>query len=147
MTTLGTHLRPERGRPAVQTQTGHPPSSVQERYGYPTRSITFFIRFEALTAVTMKCTAFWVVKLRSSVKVLRRFGGTHCFHQAACILLAFAWLTLRFWRWRRCVPRKGSWAQTKLHGVTIQKRWCTSFLPVIQWSILHVFCWRLFLSS
>jgi hypothetical protein len=39
-----------------------------------------FVRFEVLSAVTMKRTIFWDVTLCSPVDVHQRFGGTYCLH-------------------------------------------------------------------
>jgi hypothetical protein len=38
----------------------------------------FFVRFEVLTTVTLKCAIFWDVTMYRTVEVNRRFGGTHC---------------------------------------------------------------------
>jgi hypothetical protein len=39
---------------------------------------TYFLGFEIITEVTMKCTVFWDMTLCSLVDIYRRFGGPYC---------------------------------------------------------------------
>jgi hypothetical protein len=51
---------------------------------------------------------------------LKCVGEETFYWNAACIFWFLAWLTLRSWRWRRCVPPKRR-TSSELHGVTTQK--------------------------
>jgi hypothetical protein len=43
-------------------------------------NITFFVRFQVLTAASMKMTVFWVVSPCILVEVYQRFRGACCLH-------------------------------------------------------------------
>jgi hypothetical protein len=55
-------------------------NTISEAAKVKFRSIYFFVRFEVLTAVTMKNAVFWDVAL-CRYCVNRRFGGTYRLHQ------------------------------------------------------------------
>jgi hypothetical protein len=78
-----------------------------------------YVRLAVLTDVVMKGYDFWDITPCSMLKVSRRFEGVRRLHLqdlrinstiallATCFQCWFlAWLNLRFWRWRRHVPKK-----------------------------------------
>jgi hypothetical protein len=46
---------------------------------------SYLVRFEVLTAVSMKMAVFWAVAPCSLVEVYRRFTGASCLHHQGCL--------------------------------------------------------------
>jgi hypothetical protein len=71
----------------------------------------FMVKFEVLTAVTMKISVFWDVTMRSLVDIHRCFERTFCIYE----------YTRLSWKWRRHIPPKCLQLSVRLHDVTSSK--------------------------
>jgi hypothetical protein len=71
------------------------------------RTVEHQVRFQVLTAVSMKMNVFWVVAPCSLVEVYRRFRGACCLHHQGDRPGGWALLP-RSYIWQRCILSQAS---------------------------------------